>query len=39
MARFYGLKIIAGEMTIKDIPKLWKTGTEKWLKANQKQTG
>ena len=35
MARFYGLKIKAGEMTLEDVPKLWKTMTEKWMEANQ----
>lgn len=35
MARFYGLKILAGELTVNDVPKLWKAVTEKWLKANK----
>lgn len=35
MGRFYGLKIKAGEKTLEEIPKLWKTATEKWLKENQ----
>lgn len=35
MARFYGLKILSGELTIENVPKLWKTVTEKWLKANK----
>lgn len=35
MARFYGLKILAGTLTIEDVPKLWKTVTEKWIKANK----
>jgi len=34
MARFYGLKIKAGEMTLEDVPKLWKAMTEKWMEAN-----
>ena len=34
MARFFGLKIKAGEMTLEDVPKLWKTMTEKWMEAN-----
>lgn len=34
MGRFYGLKIKAGEMTLEDVPKLWKTMTEKWMEAN-----
>ncbi len=36
MAAFYGLKIIAGEMSVEDVPKLWKTMTEKWLKEKTK---
>lgn len=35
MGRFYGLKIQSGEKTLEEIPKLWKTATEKWLKENQ----
>ena len=35
MGRFYGLKILAGEKTLEEIPKLWKTATEKWLNQNQ----
>lgn len=35
MAKFYGLKILAGELTVNDVPKLWKTVTEKWLKTNK----
>lgn len=34
MGRFYGLKIKNGEMTIDDVPKLWKKATEKWLLEN-----
>lgn len=34
MGRFYGLKIRDGDMTIKDVPKLWVKVTEKWLKEN-----
>lgn len=34
MGKFYGLKIQSGEMAIEDVPKLWKTVTEKWLKQN-----
>lgn len=34
MARFYGTKIKNGEMTIEEVPKLWRTITEKWLKNN-----
>ena len=35
MAKFYGIKILAGEITINDVPKLWKSATQKWLKKNQ----
>lgn len=35
MGRFYGLKIQAGEKTLEEVPKLWKTAEEKWLKENQ----
>lgn len=34
MARFYGTKIKNEEMTIDEVPKLWKKATEKWLKEN-----
>ena len=35
MGRFYGLKIKAGEMRLEDVPKLWRTATERWLKENE----
>ena len=28
MGRFYGVKILAGEKTLEEVPKLWKTATE-----------
>lgn len=34
MARFYGEKIREGKMEIGEVPKLWRTVTEKWLKEN-----
>lgn len=34
MAKFYGLKIKKGELTITGVPKLWRTATEKWLEEN-----
>lgn len=34
MGRFYGTQILDGEITIDDVPKLWKRSTEKWLKEN-----
>lgn len=37
MARFYGLKIRAGEMNLEEVPKLWKAVTEKWLEENAKK--
>lgn len=35
MAKFYGLKIRAGERALEDVPKLWKAQVEIWLKENQ----
>lgn len=35
MGRFYGMKIKNGDMTIEDVPKLWRTVTENWLLSNQ----
>ena len=37
MGRYYGLKIRSGEMTLEQVPKLWKKVTEKWLKENQRK--
>lgn len=34
MARFYGLRIRAGIMTLDEVPKLWRVRTEKWLEQN-----
>lgn len=34
MGRFYGLKIKREEMTLEEVPKLWRVATEKWLAAN-----
>lgn len=31
MARFYGIKIRAGERALDDVPLLWRAQTEKWL--------
>ncbi len=36
MGRFYGKRIIAGTITIEDVPQYWKAATEKWLKENNK---
>lgn len=35
MARFYGLKMLAGELTAEEVPRLWKTVTEKWLRGHE----
>ena len=35
MARFYGIKIKNNEMTLEEVPKLWRAGTERWLQINQ----
>ncbi len=35
MGKFYGLKVKNGEMLLEDVPKLWKTMTEKWLKESE----
>lgn len=34
MGRFYGIKILKGDITIEEVPKLWRTATEKWLAEN-----
>lgn len=34
MGRFYGNKIKAGMLILKDVSKLWKAQVEKWLKEN-----
>ncbi len=34
MGRFYGIKILNGDMKIEDVPKFWKKVTEKWLLEN-----
>lgn len=35
MGRFYGVKIKSGDITIEQVPKLWRTATENWLLINQ----
>lgn len=35
MGKFYGLKILSGELTIEDVPKLWRKAVEKWLGENK----
>lgn len=34
MGRFYGVKILSGEMALTKVPSWWVSATEKWLKAN-----
>lgn len=34
MGRFYGTKIKNGDMEISEVPKLWRSVTEKWLAEN-----
>lgn len=34
MGRFYGLKILNGEMTIDDVRAYWRQKVEKWLEEN-----
>ena len=34
MPKFYGIKIMNGELSIEDVPKLWRPATEKWLADN-----
>lgn len=34
MGRFYGIKILNKNITIEDVPNLWKKPTEKWLSEN-----
>ena len=34
MGRFYGIKILNGNMTIDEVPKLFRKATEKWLEEN-----
>lgn len=34
MGRFYGIKILNGDMTIEEVPKLWKKATRQWLDKN-----
>lgn len=39
MGRFYGLKILNGDMTIDEVPKLWKKSTREWLDKNGTTSG
>lgn len=35
MGRFYGNQILNNDITIDNVPKLWKAATERWLLNNQ----
>lgn len=35
MGRFYGTKIKNGDMSLDEVPKLWKVATQKWLEENK----
>lgn len=37
MGRIYGLRILAGKMTLDQVPELWKKITSDWLK-NEERT-
>lgn len=37
MAKFYGLRIRTGVMTLEEVPKLWRTKTELWLEQNEER--
>lgn len=34
MGRYYGIKIRDNIMTFEQVPKIWRTMTEKWLQQN-----
>lgn len=34
MGRFYGIKILNKEISIEDVPRLWKKVTQDWLSKN-----
>ena len=34
MARFYGIKILKGTITIENVPNRWRIETENWLLIN-----
>lgn len=34
MGRFYGIKILNGDMAIDEVPKYWRKLAEKWLSEN-----
>lgn len=37
MARFYGLRVRTGVMTLEEVPKLWRKKTELWLEQNPEE--
>ncbi len=34
MGKFYGLKIKNGEITVENVPKLWRKAVDQWLSEN-----
>lgn len=34
MGRFYGVKILNGDITIDEVPRLWKKAAQQWLDKN-----
>lgn len=34
MGRFYGVRILSGDLTIDDVPRLWRKTTQDWLNKN-----
>lgn len=34
MGRFYGLKVLNGDMYLENVPRLWRLETEHWLEEN-----
>jgi hypothetical protein len=39
MGRFYGIKILNNEISIDDVPILWKKVTQEWLSKNGTTSG
>lgn len=35
MGRFYGIKVKNEEMTLDEVPKLWRASAQKWIEENQ----
>lgn len=34
MGKFYGLKIKNGDITVENVPKLWRKAVDQWLSGN-----